>query len=473
MTFVSEVESAGWFEADSSTVSVTCADGDVLVASAACGNQLRVLTIDDTAGGGGLTWTLHGSVSALSRCSIAQWTAVVGAGQGGTFDVTASFPSAGAGGLAVQRHVDVEVGAHAVGDAPDPAAPSLDLATTADGSTIVVVLGDHETVDGSTRTWRTGAGALTETTYFRSNSENAAYSGYHADAGTAGSKTVGLTLPSTMRPSIAAVELTPAAGGDFELPLDPAAETSAALPLGAVKTRAAGTAAEADAAQPLGRTKALAAGAAAATEEARPLGRHKTLALGTATESATAGVLGAAKTRALGTATERDTAVAIAPEQTITPTVGGNGLQVEEITARLVSFVAEQGVVEDVNGGDIRHMLSGGLRAGIFVTDMTTIQSSGLAVVSVRLEQTIRLYERMQVEPSDVLDVDTLRAVDAICNAIVNDFTIDGIVRQVDVLGAHGQPLRARPGFLPVQEQECRIVDVIVPLICDDVWILE
>lgn len=234
MGFVAEFETTGWFEADESTVAVTCADGDVLVASAVCGNQLRTLSIDDTAGGGGLTWAAKGAVSKTSRCSIAQWTAGVGPGQGGTFDVTVLFPSAGAGGLNVSRWEDVAVGAFAVGDATDPAAPSLNIDTTEDDSAIVVVVGDHETVDGTTRTWRTGAGALTELTYFRSNSENAVYLGYHADAGAAGTKTVGLTLPNDMRPSIAAVELTPAAAAP-EITGD-AAFTSPAAELAATGT---------------------------------------------------------------------------------------------------------------------------------------------------------------------------------------------------------------------------------------------
>jgi hypothetical protein len=207
--FVAEYEAAaGWYTEDASTSTVTCAEGDVLVASAVCGNQLRALGISDTAALGGLTWALKGSVSATARCSIAQWTATVGAGQGGTFDITATFSGDGFGGLSVLRFEDVDVGAHASGDAADPAAPSLDIGTTEDDSIIVVVVGDHETVDGSTRTWRTGAGALTELAYFRSNSETAVYLGYYADADAAGTKTVGLTQPNTMRPSIAAVELT-------------------------------------------------------------------------------------------------------------------------------------------------------------------------------------------------------------------------------------------------------------------------
>jgi hypothetical protein len=148
-------------------------------------------------------------VSATSRCSIAQWTAVVGSGQGGTFDVTVTFPSTGAGGVNILRFNGVAaVGAANVADAAAPAAPALTLTTTAASSIVVVMVGDHATVDGTTRTWRTAeAGALTEQSYYRSNFNNAAYVGFHPNAGAAAAKVVGLTQPSTMRPSIAAVEL--------------------------------------------------------------------------------------------------------------------------------------------------------------------------------------------------------------------------------------------------------------------------
>jgi hypothetical protein len=203
--FVAEYESPSWFTEDAAAATVTCVEGDVLVAGAVCGNQLRTLGIS----GGGLTWVQHGVVSATTRCSIAQWSAVVGPGQGGTFAVTATFSGDGAGGLGVRRYDQVAaIGAHAVGNAAGPAAPSLVLTTTADNSIVDVIVGDHATVDGTARVWRTAdAGALTETTYWRTNFENASYAGHHPDAGPAGAKTVGLTAPATMRYSIAAVEL--------------------------------------------------------------------------------------------------------------------------------------------------------------------------------------------------------------------------------------------------------------------------
>jgi hypothetical protein len=214
MTFVAEYESASWFIEDAVAVPVTCTDGDVLVASVVCGNQLRELGIS----GGGLTWTLRTAVSAPVRCTFSQWTAVVGPGQGGSFTVTATISADGAGGLWIGRYADIaSIGATAQGDAAGPAGPSLDLATTTEGSAVVVAAGDHSTADGAARAWRTAAGALTERAYWRSNFENAAYVGEHPTTGPAATYAVGLTAPA-MRYSIGAVELVPEVEGPGEPP---------------------------------------------------------------------------------------------------------------------------------------------------------------------------------------------------------------------------------------------------------------
>lgn len=149
-------------------------------------------------------------------------------------------------------------------------------------------------------------------------------------------------------------------------------------------------------------------------------------------------------------------------------------LDVDGITSGLESFVRQLAVVKSVNGGDIRHMVGPGLHAAIYyVRHQPVAAASGLAAVTVRLEENIRLYGNVQVEPSDSLDPSMIKAVDAICNALATKFTLQGVVRNVDLLGAHGKGLEGQSGYLPVQDGLCRIVDITVPLICNDVWSME
>lgn len=282
---------------------------------------------------------------------------------------------------------------------------------------------------------------------------------------------------------------------------------SAAAPLGPLTVTATATVAvPGTAAAPLGGLTAAASGAVRVTASATatfgglsataagsvlipgpaaaPLGPLAAAATGTSIGSG-AGIasapLGSLAAGAIGVRATRATAVAAfgaliagMRDESAPPTIGGNGLQVEEITAKCVSFVQQLAEVESVNDGDIRHMASGGLRAALFFSDMLPIPVvSGMGAVSVRLEYKIRLYGRLQSEPSDAVDPEMTRAVDAICNAFASQFTLEGVVRNVDVLGANGEAMRARSGYLDIEAQTCRVVDITIPLICNDVWILE
>jgi hypothetical protein len=86
-------------------------------------------------------------------------------------------------------------------------APSLNLATTQADSAIVVANADWFALDGSSRTWRTGAGPPTELSYARGSASYTVYAARHANAGAAGSKTVGLSAPGGQKYSLAAVEI--------------------------------------------------------------------------------------------------------------------------------------------------------------------------------------------------------------------------------------------------------------------------
>lgn len=106
-------------------------------------------------------------------------------------------------------------------------APSLNLTTTQDNSAIVVINADWNANDGASRTWNTvnsitpTSGNGFETTYVRDAGFYTVYGAYYNDAGTAGSKTLGLSAPSTQQYSIAAVEVKGSTGS----PASPAIST--------------------------------------------------------------------------------------------------------------------------------------------------------------------------------------------------------------------------------------------------------
>lgn len=95
---------------------------------------------------------------------------------------------------------------------------------------------------------------------------------------------------------------------------------------------------------------------------------------------------------------------------------------------------------------------------------------SGLHATSGRVELVVRLYANMLADPQDAIDVGVYRATDALIAAFSADFTLGGAVRNVDLLGAHGEPMQALAGYLNQAGTLYRVFDVMVPLIVSDMW---
>lgn len=203
-TFVAKYEPAWDAAQQSLNTSVTTEVGDVLV-FAGLGSNANAIPGEPT-GGTGLTWTLQQSVNvSTSWCVVNLYTATATTAE--TFTLSSTAAGSGAHwGFTVYRFSGVDsIGASAKANASG--APSLSLTTTADDSAVAVFAADWNSVDGSSRTWLTGAGTLTEETYARVASAYTVFGGFHADAGAAGAKTVGLSAPTGQKYSMVAVEL--------------------------------------------------------------------------------------------------------------------------------------------------------------------------------------------------------------------------------------------------------------------------
>lgn len=95
---------------------------------------------------------------------------------------------------------------------------------------------------------------------------------------------------------------------------------------------------------------------------------------------------------------------------------------------------------------------------------------SGLALTSVRVEFTGRLYKPFLSEPEDLIDPDLGAACDAIMAAYSGDFDLQGLARNVDLLGASGPGLQARAGYLKIDQTMFRIFDITIPVIVNDAF---
>lgn len=203
-TFVGEHEVSSWSTTTStkSTSSFSVQAGDTLVAYGLTEDS----SITESVSGGSLTWTLRQSDLTSSYAAAYVWTATATSTTSITVTFTRTAGSNRYGGNVLQFRGSSGIGASAIGHGIG--GPSLGLTTTQAHSAIVVASVDWAAIDGSSRTWRTGAGSLTEQTYAYISGQYTVYGGYHADAGSAGAKTVGLSAPTGQGYTTAAIEVT-------------------------------------------------------------------------------------------------------------------------------------------------------------------------------------------------------------------------------------------------------------------------
>lgn len=97
-------------------------------------------------------------------------------------------------------------------------------------------------------------------------------------------------------------------------------------------------------------------------------------------------------------------------------------------------------------------------------------ERSGLNVVAVRLELKGRVYMPADSEPLDDVDTAVTTAVNGLMREYCGDFTLDGTVANVDLLGAHGAGLSAEPGYARFDSTTYRVATLTLPLIVNTAW---
>jgi hypothetical protein len=145
-------------------------------------------------------------------------------------------------------------------------------------------------------------------------------------------------------------------------------------------------------------------------------------------------------------------------------------LAVSSIFNGVQSHALSVGHFERVNGHEPKVAPGVGVTCALWVQDITPVKSSGLNSTSVRLEFTVRTYQSMLSEPRDAIDPKMLIAVSTLMAAYSADFTLGGLIRVVDLLGAYGDPMNARAGYLEQDKRLYRVMTITLPLIVNDVW---
>jgi hypothetical protein len=147
-------------------------------------------------------------------------------------------------------------------------------------------------------------------------------------------------------------------------------------------------------------------------------------------------------------------------------------LQVDSILSAVVSHGTASGYLERVNTHEPKAAPGNGISAAVWVQNIGPARgASGLASTTSLLVLNVRLFQNMLSEPQDMIDPDLMRALDALMAAYSGDFTLGGLVRDVDLLGQFGQGLSAEAGYINQDNKLFRVVTITLPLIVNDLWV--
>lgn len=95
---------------------------------------------------------------------------------------------------------------------------------------------------------------------------------------------------------------------------------------------------------------------------------------------------------------------------------------------------------------------------------------SGLASTSGRLGLRARIYKNFLSKPENKIDPELLWMTGALFGAYSGGFTFNGTVMEIDLLGAHGEALSARFGYIHHDDTLFRVTECNIPVIISDLW---
>ncbi len=185
------------------TPSFTPANGEVIIVKAAT-ESFEKPSITGVSGGG-LTYTSHAHISDPANCVVRLWSTVV-SGSPGSMSITTTFDiNDGYHSMVVERWSNATLAASpAVLSTIATSAPSVTLATAANGSVISWVCADWNANAPGTPTYRSDA--VQTGMHDQSTSFYVAYYAYQ-NTGTAGNQTVGMSSPGNQEASMAGIEI--------------------------------------------------------------------------------------------------------------------------------------------------------------------------------------------------------------------------------------------------------------------------
>ena len=141
----------------------------------------------------------------------------------------------------------------------------------------------------------------------------------------------------------------------------------------------------------------------------------------------------------------------------------------QDLLDHVVSHAQMTGYFDRVNQHEPKSAPGNGISVAVWVDSVEPV-SSGLASTTSRIVFNLRLYAPMLQEPQDAIDPNLTNALSALFDEYSGDFTFDGNVQCIDLLGKEGVSLSAKAGYLNQDSKIFRVYTITLPVIVNDVW---
>jgi len=147
------------------------------------------------------------------------------------------------------------------------------------------------------------------------------------------------------------------------------------------------------------------------------------------------------------------------------------GLNVIAIRDTLISHAVSLGLFKSVSKFEPKAAPPNGLYGALWVNAIAPARNrSGLRATTLRIEYSFRIGTNMISEPQDDIDPLVMVAAAALMNLYSGDFELGQYVEEIDLLGAYGDPLQARAGYLNQDSHLYRVMVITIPVIVSDVF---
>lgn len=146
-------------------------------------------------------------------------------------------------------------------------------------------------------------------------------------------------------------------------------------------------------------------------------------------------------------------------------------LIIDTLIDAVLSHALASGYFDAVNGHEPKSIPGHNLTAAVWQQRIKPVPArSGLNSTSGLVVMNVRLYTSMLTEPLDMIDPHMTKATSALMAAYSSDFTLDGLISNVDLLGAHGFTLESLAGYVTINNVMLRTMTLTVPCVINDLF---